>query len=68
MCVGANVGAHCVPSVLPQSEISLVANNSKTRKLPKGGETVEVQIYTSVSPKKRSMCYITVDVIMLALS
>lgn len=30
--VGANVGIHHVPSVMPQSEISLVANNSKTRK------------------------------------
>lgn len=31
-CAGANAGVHYVPSAMPQSEISLVANNSKTRK------------------------------------
>lgn len=30
--VGVNVGVHNVPSVMAQSEISLIANNSKTRK------------------------------------
>ena len=32
VCFGANVGVRYVPSVMPQSETSLVANNSKTRK------------------------------------
>lgn len=32
VCVGGNVGVRYVPSVRSQSEISLAANNSKTRK------------------------------------
>lgn len=36
VCVGANVGVHYAPSVMPQSEIRLVANNSKTREMTQG--------------------------------
>lgn len=64
--VGANVGIHHVPSVMPQSEISLVANNSKTRKWPKGGETDKYRFIT-VFPKTKSLFHIIVSVIMLLL-
>lgn len=46
-------GVRYVPSVMPQSEISPAANNSKTRKQPKGRRIYKVEPLASVFPKTK---------------
>lgn len=50
-CVGANVGVHSAPSVIPQSEISPVANNSKTGNDPREEKTS--RDFTPVFPRTK---------------
>lgn len=46
-------GVRYVPSVMPQSEISPAANNSKTRKQPKGRRNYKVEPLASVFSKTK---------------
>lgn len=46
-------GVRYVPSVMPQSEISPAANNSKTRKQPKGRRNYKVEPLASVFPETK---------------
>lgn len=46
-------GVRYVPSVMPQSEISPAANNSKTRKQPKGRRNYKVEPLASVFRKTK---------------